>query len=154
MTNAQFQALVQALEGEARRNPRAYQGRVLLLALLGNAYLAAIVALVGVLLLALLASILWLKALGVKLAIVVGAFLWLVAKALWLRVAPPQGTRVTARDAPQLFAMIEALRREVRAPRFHHVLVTDEFNAGEVQAPRLGILGWPRNYLLIGLPLM
>ena len=154
MTNEQFQTLVEALEGEARRNPRTYQGRVLLLALLGNAYLAAIVALVGVLLLVLLASIVWLKALGVKLAIVVGAFLWLIAKALWLRMEPPQGTRVTARDAPQLFAMIEALRRALRAPRFHHVLVTDEFNAGVVQAPRLGIFGWPRNYLLIGLPLM
>jgi hypothetical protein len=49
--------------------------------------------------------------------------------------------------------MIEALRRSLRAPRFHHVLVTDDFNAGVVQAPRLGLFGWPRNYLLIGLPL-
>ncbi|MDH4094721.1 MAG: M48 family metallopeptidase [Betaproteobacteria bacterium] len=154
MTHEQFQALVGALEGEARRNPGTYKGRVLLLALLGNAYLGAIVALVGFLLLALLASILWLKALGVKLAVVAGAFLWLIVKALWLRMEPPQGTEVTARVAPELFAMIEELRAELRAPRFHRVLVTDELNAGVVQAPRLGIFGWPRNYLLIGLPLM
>jgi hypothetical protein len=40
-----------------------------------------------------------------------------------------------------------------RTPRFHHVLVTDDFNAAVVQAPRLGLFGWYRNYLLIGLPL-
>lgn len=154
MTHEQFQALVDSLESEARRNPGAYRSRVLMLALLGNAYLGAIVALLGFLFVLALASILWLKALGVKLALVVGAFLWLIGKALWLRIEPPQGTGVTAREAPELFAMIEALRRDLRAPRFHHVLVTDEFNAGVAQAPRLGIFGWPRNYLLIGLPLL
>jgi hypothetical protein len=49
--------------------------------------------------------------------------------------------------------MIEELRRALRSPRFHHVLVTDDFNAAVVQAPRLGLFGWYRNYLLIGLPL-
>jgi hypothetical protein len=29
----------------------------------------------------------------------------------------------------------------------------DDFNAAVVQAPRLGLFGWYRNYLLIGLPL-
>lgn len=154
MTHEQFAALVGELEGKARSDPAAYKGRVLLLALLGNAYLGAIVALLGFLFLLLLASILWLKALGVKLAIVVGAFLWLVGKALWLKLEPPQGTEVTHREAPELFAMVDELRRALRSPSFHHVLVTDDFNAGVVQAPRLGIFGWPRNYLLLGLPLM
>lgn len=154
MTHEQFRALVDGLESEARRNPGGYRAKVLMLALLGNAYLGAIVALLGLLFILLLASILWLKALGVKLALVVGAFLWLIGRALWLRIEPPHGTEVTAREALALFAMIEGLRRELRAPQFHHVLVTDEFNAGVVQAPRLGIFGWPRNYLLIGLPLM
>jgi Zn-dependent protease with chaperone function len=154
MTNEQFETLVHALEAKARSDPGAYKGRVVLLALLGNAYLGAIVALLGLLFALLLASILWLKALGVKLALVVGAFLWLIGRALWLKLEPPQGTEVTAREAPALFAVIEELRAKLRAPRFRHVLVTDEFNAGVVQAPRLGIFGWPRNYLLVGLPMM
>jgi len=33
-------------------------------------------------------------------------------------------------------------------------LITDDFNAAVVQIPRLGLLGWYRNTLLIGLPLM
>jgi Zn-dependent protease with chaperone function len=65
----------------------------------------------------------------------------------------PEGTRVTAREAPGLFVMIEELRRRLRAPEVHHVLVTDHFNAAVVQARRLGIFGGHRNYLLIGLPL-
>jgi Zn-dependent protease with chaperone function len=154
MTNEQFEALVHELESQARSSPAAYKRRVILLALLGSAYLGAIVALLGLLFALLLASILWLKALGVKLALIVGAFLWLIGKALWLKLEPPQGTEVTAREAPELFAMIDDLRRKLRSPRFHHVLVTDAFNAGVVQAPRLGIFGWPRNYLLVGLPLM
>jgi hypothetical protein len=65
----------------------------------------------------------------VKIAVVMAAFLWVVLKALWLRLSPPQGTEIKPREAPELFAMIEELRRALRSPRFHHVLVTDDFNA-------------------------
>jgi Zn-dependent protease with chaperone function len=130
-----------------------YRTRVLLLALLGNAYLALVLLLIAVLLAGAAVSVVWLKAAGAKIALVVGLFLWLVLKALWIRLRPPQGTEVTEKEAPQLFAMIEELRSELRAPRFHHVLVTDDFNAGVVQDPRLGMFGGYRNYLLIGLPL-
>lgn len=154
MTHEQFEALVARLEAEARKRPGAYRAKVLLLALLGNGYLAAIVLFLLLLFLLLLGSILWLKAAGAKLALVVGVFLWIVLKALWIRLEPPQGTEIRPQQAPELFAMIDGLRRQLGAPRFHHVLMTDDFNAGVVQAPRLGIFGWPRNYLLIGLPLM
>ena len=130
-----------------------YKAKVFLVALLGNAYLAVMLALIAALLAAAVVSIVWLKAAGVKIAFVVGVFLWLVLKALWVRLEPPEGNEVTRWEAPELFAMIEELRRKLKAPKFHHVLVTDDFNAGVVQAPRLGIFGWYRNYLLIGLPL-
>ncbi len=154
MINEQFEALVSRLENEARSQPGRYQFKVLLLALLGNAYLGAILLLIVALWIVLLASILVLKALAVKMVIVVGAFLWLILKAVWIKVAPPQGMEIEAGQAPELFAMINELRRALSAPRFHHVLITDDFNAGVVQSPRLGIFGWPRNYLLIGLPLL
>jgi Zn-dependent protease with chaperone function len=153
VTDEEFEGLVGKLEGQARRNPAAYKTRVLLMALLGNAYLGVMLALIAGLLAAAAVSVVWLKAAGAKIAFVVGVFLWLVLKALWVRLAPPEGSEVTKREAPELFAMIEELRRKLRSPRFHHVLVTDDFNAAVVQAPRLGIFGWYRNYLLIGLPL-
>ena len=152
MTAEKFKALVLRFEESARRHPAAYRARLMAIALLGNAYLAVIVFVLAQLLLVALISIVYLKAFGVKLAAVAAVFLWLVLKALWVVVPPPQGTEVRRRDAPELFGMIDELRRALRAPRFHHVLVTDDFNAAVVQAPRLGIFGWYRNYLLIGLP--
>jgi Zn-dependent protease with chaperone function len=154
MTADQFAALVARLEAQAKADPGGYRRRVLLFALLGNAYLFAMVVFLAALFLAALASIVFLKAAGVKIAFVVGAFLYVVLRALWVKFPPPEGAEVTAREAPELFAEIEKLRVALKAPRFHHVLVTDDFNAAVVQSPRLGLLGWDRNYLLIGLPLL
>jgi Zn-dependent protease with chaperone function len=155
MTNAEFEALVHKLEGDARRNPAAYQLKVLAIAWLGNAYLGVMLLLIVALLGGIIVGIVVSKsAVAVKLVFVVGIFLWVVLKALWVKLPPPEGLELDARSAPELFAMIEALRRQLGAPRFHHVLLTDDFNAAVVQAPRLGIFGWPRNYLLIGLPLL
>jgi len=154
MTDEQFEALVAELDGEARRRPDAYRMKVLLLAMLGNGYLFAVVLLVFLMLAGLVASIYWLKGWVVKLVLIVGGFLLLVLRALWIRIEPPAGRPIGAGEAPELFALIDGLREQLRAPRFHEVLVTDDFNAGVVQSPRLGIFGWPRNYLLVGLPLM
>lgn len=154
MTNEEFNALVSKLEEQARRNPAGYQFKVLLLALLGNAYLGAILLLIVALLLGSLASILVLKGLALKLIAVAGVFLLMILKAVWVKIAPPEGIEVEAAQSPELFAMIDELRCQSGAPRFHHVLITDDFNAAVVQSPRLGIFGWHRNYLLIGLPLM
>jgi Zn-dependent protease with chaperone function len=154
MTNDQFETLVGKLEAETRQNPSGYEFRVLLLALLGDAYLVAILLLIVALLAGLIASLAVFRALAVKLIVVAGIFLWMILKALWVRIDPPEGTEVRAGQAPELMRMIDELRHRLGAPRFHHVLITDDFNAGVVQSPRLGIFGWHRNYLLIGLPLM
>ena len=53
-----------------------------------------------------------------------------------------------------MFTTINELRSALGAPRFDHVLISDELNAAILQLPRLGILGWHRNYLMIGMPLM
>lgn len=154
MDQDRFNKLVARLERQAEATPRWYRLKVVLLAGLGNAYLSAILFVLVVMFLVLLVSVAVLKFIAIKLAIIVGAFLWMVLRALRVKIAPPEGTRLTARDCPELFALIESLRRPLRAPRFHHVLLTDEFNAGVAQIPRLGVFGWPRHYLLIGLPLM
>jgi Zn-dependent protease with chaperone function len=95
-----------------------------------------------------------LQAAALKVMVVVGVLLVLIGKSLWVKVQTPQGHAVTPEQAPELFVSIRRLRRSMRAPRIHEVLVTDDFNAAVVQVPRLGIFGWPKNHLLIGLPLM
>ena len=154
MTNEQFEALISKLEGEAQSNPGRYKFKVLLLAFLGNAYIGTMLLLIISLLAGLIASLSTFKAIALKLIFVVGFFLLMILRALWIKIAPPVGTEIKAKQAPELFKMVNTLRKQLDAPRFHHVLITDDFNAGVVQSPRLGIFGWPRNYLLIGLPLM
>jgi Zn-dependent protease with chaperone function len=154
MTHDEFAALVARLEGHARRNPGAYRARVIALALAGYAYLAVVIAVLAVLLGGAIYSIAYAHAVGIKLALVTGIFLWVVLKALWIRFGAPDGIEVRRSEAPELFARIEGLRTRLRAKRFHHVLITNDFNAAVVQRPLLGIFGWHTNYLLIGLPLM
>ena len=154
MDNEKFNRLVTDLEAVARRNPTGYTFRVLLLAMLGNAYLALVLLVSAMVLLALLVSIKTLGVLAVKLMIVVAIFLWIMLKAIWVKIPPPQGFEIKPKDAPELFAMIKELSTKLGAPRFHRVLVTEDMNAGVVQAPRLGIFGWHCNYLIIGLTLL
>ena len=99
-------------------------------------------------------SLIYLKGLGVKLVLAVGALLYAVLRSLWVKQDPPGGERVTAADAPKLFNMLEELRQRLHTPAIHTVLVTPEFNAGVSQVPRMGLFGWHRNFLVLGLPLM
>ncbi|WP_257388386.1 M48 family metalloprotease [Tahibacter caeni] len=154
MQRAEFEALVSRLETLKQNDPRGYQLRLVGLVLLGYGYLAGIVALLIALLAAAALSVLFLKALAIKLVIPLAFFIWVVLRALWVRIAPPVGFAVTAGTAPALFERIERLRRALKAPRFHRVLITDDFNAAVMQVPLLGLFGWHRNFLLLGLPLL
>jgi len=150
----QFEILVNKLEKQANERPDRYTLKVVLLALLGNAYIGAILLLIVALLGALLASAMLLKALAIKPIIVVGVFLWMIIRALWIKVGRPTGLEVKSGQTPELFKLVDDMRRQVSAPRIHHILITEDLNAAVVQLPRLGVFGWSKNYLLLGLPLM
>jgi len=151
MDAAAFRALVQRLEPGAAARPGLYKARVAALAALGYGYL------LGMLVLLTATSVILIVAgrgLGVKAAIpllvVVGAAL----RALWVPVSPPEGMALREADAPQLFALVRTLGRRLRAPRVHTILVGSDVNASVTQVPRLGVFGWYKNYLLVGLPLL
>ena len=154
MTRERVEQLIARMEQRARANPRAYKLRVLAFALLGYAYLAGVLVLLLLSVVALVASFFVLKFLAVKLLWVLVPFVFIVATSLWVRIERPRGISLTRRNSPELFARIKMLRRKLRAPRVHHVVLTDDFNAAVVQVPRLGLFGWPANYLILGLPLM
>ena len=154
MTNERFDDLVWKLERQARCRPLAYRFKVFLLAFFGKAYVGVILVLLAALLAALLVSMLTLGWLVVGAIAFVGAFFFSAVAALCVKVDPPAATEVTIERAPELFAMIDELRSKVCAPRCDHVLITDELNAGVFESPRIGVFGWYRSFLLIGLPLM
>ena len=155
MMAADFQELVEELEGASRDSGSGYRTRVALLAALGYLY---VVVVVGVLLAALWIIFTTVKdgrhlAL-LKFAIPLGALAIIGIRAMLVRIEPPQGLEVTVVEAPRLFAVLDKIRRKLKGPRIHQVLMTDDFNASIVQLQRFGLLGDSRNYLVIGLPLM
>jgi len=156
VTHDEYATLVSRLESVAAMHPTAYRLRVGALAVLGYACVAAMM--LG--LLAFIPLLTWvlikldLEAILLKLALPVLALVATFGRALWVTLAPPPGLEIRAEEAPQLFAEIDAVRRAVNAPAPHHVLITDKLNASVSQVPRLGILGWQRNYLALGLPLL
>jgi Zn-dependent protease with chaperone function len=163
-----FNRLVARLERESAATPRAYRTRVAALALLGFGILGLLLGAMGLGLVALagiavaivlsggkaLILLLKLGKLAVLLAIPVWYLMNATVKALFVRVPAPQGREITRAQAPALFAAIDDMRRRMKGPRFHHVLIDDDVNAGIVQRPAFGLFGWPRNYLVLGLPLL
>ena len=92
--------------------------------------------------------------LGIFALLLFGGLALAIIKGLWVRLEPPQGLRVRREDAPGFFALLEELRKELDCAPFHEVLLVADHNAAVVQVPRLGIFGWHKNYLLVGLPLL
>jgi len=157
MTKERFVALVRRLDDVAVRSPRAYHVRVALLAAVGYAYVLAV--LTAALALAAFAATLLFSGRGggygaFKLELLALGLIALILRALWVRIPPPEGLPVTRQSAPALFAMLDDLTRQLRAPQVHQVLIDGDFNAGLVQTPRLGVMGWQRNTLVLGLPLL
>jgi Zn-dependent protease with chaperone function len=74
-------------------------------------------------------------------------------RSLFVRIPSPSGVPLDAKEAPQLFALLERIRNDLDAPRPSAVLVDDDLNASIVQEPRFGIFGGARSYVVIGLPL-
>jgi Zn-dependent protease with chaperone function len=168
LDSSRFDALVARLERESAAEPGRYQIKVALLAALGFAILALILGFAGftiLLMAALVGLVLFGGAKFVFLALKLGKFLLVLALPLWFllksaltafftRLPKPDGIELGREQAPALFAALDDMRVRMRGPRFHHVLLVDEMNAGVVQRPLLGLFGLPRNYLLIGLPML
>ncbi|MGP1382114.1 MAG: M48 family metalloprotease [Thainema sp.] len=164
ITVTEFDALVRKLEQLAKKNPGSYKFRVALLAVLGYAYIFIVLAIVwgGIALIwphlwELVQSVRSIRLKTVLLLFTVGVpvvLSFIVIEALWVHVPPPTGLEVNPKQVPKLYQLVKELRRELKTPDFHQILITDELNAAVAQVPRFGVFGGYRNYLIVGLPLM
>ena len=156
MTHDEFNQLVARLEDYSKQNPAGYKSRVFGLAMLGYGYVFLI--LFGLLAICVVFAVMMSYGKGVLLLkqLVVPFVLLaiVVIRAMWIRMPPPEGRKITAKGFPELFKVLKKIRKKLGGPRIHTVLLDDEFNAAIMQVPRLGILGWQKNYLIIGLPMM
>ncbi|SHI33181.1 Zn-dependent protease with chaperone function [Hymenobacter daecheongensis DSM 21074] len=156
MTREEFLARLRRLSPLAEANPAGYRRRVWLWALLGYAgILLLLLGTVGLLLLTLAVGV-FSKAFAIvfKVGAVLAVFAWKVLRSLWVKFDPPEGLPLTPAEAAPLLALLQQQTQALRAPQVHQVLLTADFNAAAVQVPRLGVLGWPRNYVVVGLPLL
>jgi Zn-dependent protease with chaperone function len=157
VTREEFDALIVRYERISRERPRLYLARIVGLVILAYGYLLLV--LLGTLALSLLMIAMVIAAPAtIKLAllglVVFGGLFLAVLRGLRVRLDPPTGRPVTREQAPRLFALLDELRAALDCQPFHHVLLVNDLNAAVVQIPRLGIFGWHRNYLVLGLPLL
>ncbi len=155
ITVERFEGLVRDLELKAAKQPRLYKFKAILLGVLGYAYillvLASLLALVGLLAWGYTRLGHGASVFG-KFSFVLLGLALVLARSLWVRVPPPKGIPLSRKEAELLFKTTEEIRRKLKAPKVHRILLDGEFNAAVAQIPRLGILGWQRNYLIVGLP--
>src|SRR5262249_38912683 len=112
MTTERFEGLIKQLEVSAKRNPGAYRLRVRLLALLGYGYVFLILSLAIAMVVLLLQAMIsgHMSGGGIRLIIFGVVIIFLILKALWVRMSPPEHTlELTRANAPGLFTMLDEL---------------------------------------------
>lgn len=164
MKTSVYDALIARLERQALASPGWYRWRVGILA--GFGYAVVVLALLlGLAVLA--AGILgnwWAMAhhhvntglvkIGIVMVIIGGGIAWAVLRGVLVRIPPPDGVTLTRRQAPDLFDEVDRLRASMGAPPVHRIVIDGHFNASLAQRPLLGLFGWYRNHLVLGLPLL
>ena len=154
-----FEHMVAKAEQSAQSNIHLYKLKLGLYALLGYAVIFAIVFALfglvgGIIAAAFFSTSLFLIPLKKKLFLVIFPTIWILLKSLWVKFESPKGYVMDRKKYPRLYLEIDRLREELKSPKIHEVILTPELNASIIQTPRLGILGWNNNTLILGLELL
>ncbi len=152
-----YNALIDRVKEFARQNPAGYKQRVFHLGILGYCYIFLIL----ILLMASISVIAWLifhnrrgNSALVKLLVVLVILAGLILKSLRVKIEKPTGYLLNKEKVPKLFEVIADICAKQNSFMPDVVLLSNDFNAFISQVPRLGIFGWYKNYLVLGLPYM
>jgi Zn-dependent protease with chaperone function len=154
-----YDRLVARLERRAADWPRLYRAQVVVLAALGYTYIVLMLVVVLAVAVGCAALLIWHPSvvtikLGLVVGVASGAIWWQAVRALWVRIAAPEGLSLSREDYPRLHEAIDDARHQIGAAPVHAVVLDGNLNAAMAQTPRLGVLGWYRNTLVLGLPLL
>ncbi len=156
LSRLDFNRLVEKAALENDVNPAAYKKRVLFQSMIGCLFIFAVVALIlgctGSMLVYMIHShhhSYGSSKLMLLLLITSAVLLY----SLWVRNPPPQGVKLERKECPELFKLVDEISERLKV-QIDEVLLDDQMNAYVCQIPRLGVLGWPKNYLVLGYPLM
>ena len=152
-----YETLIKKLESRSLNNPLLYKMSVLIIAALGYAYIFLIIGLLlgGTAWAAYLASDSFKAFFWIMQIIFIPVLLVLmILRALIVSLPPPDGMYLDRRKFPKLYDTLDEIKKILKGPKIHEVLLDNQFNASIIQVPRLGIFGWYKNYLTIGLPIL
>ena len=157
MDQSDFSILIGRLERQAEERPQFYAAKVGFVAALGYAGLALVGLCILVACYFMVATAIargrpsgWMVLIGFAAA---GTLVAMV-RALWVRIEPPKGRRITSEEAPDLFALINATAGKLNVQPLESVTIDSEFNASIRQIPQWGVFGNYRNHLQLGVPLL
>lgn len=157
MDQHRYEGMIAQLEAQAAHAPAAFRAKVLLFS--AAAYLSlfgALLALAGLLYLGVTWALDKHRVVGLiqisLFALVLLPLFYAVARMFFMRIGPPEGRSLTRAEAPRLFEVLDKMRRKLKGPPIHQVLINREYNAAIAQLPRWGLFGRPTNYLMLGLP--
>ncbi len=155
MTEEEFGRLVRRIELSAQRGYARYLRRTLLLGWIGVVFPFALIAITcAVMAMAVALAPPASRALLAKALVLLIAPLYLVARAFVFSWPVPAGVRLEPAEFPELFGLLERLRRKQGAPAPEAVYLDGSFNATVAQQPQRGVFGARRTFLTLGLPLM
>ncbi|GAB4088867.1 M48 family metalloprotease [Hydrogenophaga soli] len=155
MERADHLHLIRRCELEAQEHPTRYRWETGLFAALGYLYTLGSATLgLGLLMFAWDAwhrgrhvQALWMAASGATVA-------WMALSALWHPRVETQGVTITRDQAPDLFKVLDKMRKRLKGPPIHRIQVDDDYNASITQLRRWGLWGRSENVLTLGLPLL
>jgi hypothetical protein len=154
-----YESLVKRLEVDATVDPGPFRRKVILISSAAYAVtfglLAALAALLyfGITISYARQSTYTLIKIGLFGVVMLPVFL-VVLRMFFMRLPPPEGRFLKPQEAPKLFDVLGKMRKRLKGPEIHHVVIDDEFNAAIFQRPRWGLFGGHTNYLILGLPYM
>lgn len=151
-----FDALVRKIEVVAQRNPAYYRRRLRWLASLGYVYIFVVFVLLFLGLWLIFRLLLTVGGVNVfyEFGMVVLLLVMGLLSLFFVWAKPPKGVELKRAQVPQLFELLDSLSVKLKAPKLNRVILNDDLNAGIMQLPKLGFIGWQTNILVIGLPLM
>lgn len=156
LSDEQFETIAKETETKAANDYAGYKRRLIAFASLGYLYIGFIV----VILLGLVLITCWLSFAGhriyagaIKIVIVLLILVFLVLKSLWIKYDPPQGIPLGRQDYPELFKLLDEICVKLNT-RADKVVLDETFNAAVTEHPKLGLLGFNTNYLILGLPFL
>ncbi len=156
LSDEQFETIAKETETKAANDYAGYKKQLIAFASLGYLYIGFIVAI----LLGLVLITCWLSFAGhriyagaIKIVIFLLIVVFVVLKSLWIKYDPPKGITLGRQDYPELFELLDEICTKLNT-RADTVVLDETFNAAVIEHPKLGLLGFNTNFLILGLPFL